>query len=226
MVTPWGAVSCIIDRHHQRHSCIYSLSLLEGIAVRPGRVAGWNKRSGSTKTGTEHIQGLDAHPDSPFAGESLLHQSFFLLFQAIGFLSAGSEHRGDLLFLIACWWNRCACSTLLLLCAEQSGRGLGCGVNCTGVDLWALTLGLPVPGEGAIGRIADQSGFSQWDIYINSFCIASTVWMNCQFCRLIFLPSSSKNRVMARMYMWAFFDQIKSGYQWQALLLMPCLWMN
>jgi len=54
---------------------------------------------------------------SSFAGESLLHEGFFLLYQAIGFLLQGSfisgrERRGDLLFLIAYWWNRCACSTL------------------------------------------------------------------------------------------------------------------
>ena len=33
------------------------------------------------------------------------------IFYCRGFLSAGSKHRSNLLFLIAYWWNRCACST-------------------------------------------------------------------------------------------------------------------
>jgi len=44
--------------------------------------------------------------------------------QVVGFFVSGGGHRGYLLFLIAHWWNRCACSTLPFyrfpLCIEES----------------------------------------------------------------------------------------------------------
>jgi len=86
-----------------------------GIAVRLSWV-GWNKRSGSTKWEREMFKVLSAIEvclGSPFSGELLLHKGFFLLFQAIRFLLqdfdffvSGREHSGDVLFLVACWWNR------------------------------------------------------------------------------------------------------------------------
>ncbi len=58
---------------------------------RPPTV-GWNKRSGSTKRERDLFRVrsvIDVDPDSPFAGELLLHKGFFLLFQDIGFLLQG-----------------------------------------------------------------------------------------------------------------------------------------
>ncbi len=78
------------------------------IAVRLSWV-GWNKRSGSTKRERDIFKVrsvIDVHLDLSFAGESLLHEGFFLLFQAIEFLLQGfdffvsaREYRSDLLFL-------------------------------------------------------------------------------------------------------------------------------
>ncbi|NOX93291.1 MAG: hypothetical protein GXP18_12825 [Gammaproteobacteria bacterium] len=61
------------------------------LAIRLSRV-GWNKRRGSTKRERDLFKArsvIDVDPDSPFAGELLLHMGFFLLFQAIGFLLQG-----------------------------------------------------------------------------------------------------------------------------------------
>jgi len=66
-------------------------SPLKGIAVRLSRV-GWNKRSGSAKRERDIFKvrsTIGVHLESPFAGESLLYEDFFLPFEAVGFLLQG-----------------------------------------------------------------------------------------------------------------------------------------